>query len=161
MTVRYSELGTSRLGARPDEPGPGCRPSPARADRKDQARIEAVMAQEDPLGRLLELLELLAIGVGCRVDGLTEHGDHAVVKRPHLLTGFDMDQHWKPTGKQYVSRVSADVVLAAVKEACGKEEAAAMSKLRKPELVARAEPLLTAKKWLPKVLRIPKAKKGT
>lgn len=131
---------------------------------KDQLRVKAVLGQKDPLGWLMEqtqdqLLELLAIGVGTRFDGMTERGTHAGIDRLHQVIDFNMQDHWKPTAKQYLSRVSSAVVLKAVTEACGKKEAATLANLRKADLIAHAEPLLTAKKWLPKPLRLPSLKK--
>lgn len=134
---------------------------------EDQKRIKEVIKRPDLLKWLValpvaKLLELLALGVGTTFDGTVTRGTNAGVDRLHTLIGFDMADHWKPDPKQYLGRVSSEVVLKAVAEACGKKEAAPLAKLKKKDLVARAGPLLTAKKWLPKPLRkaVKKVKDG-
>lgn len=165
---RHSDAGLLRLAGTsvcdPLHAAPNLAPDLIKQAEVDRDRIAAVMRQADPLAWLLDqpqsvLLELLAIGVASRFDGHVDRGTHAGVERMHKRLGFDMADYWEPTAQQFLGRVSSEVVLKAVADACGKREAAELKNLKKAELVARAEPLLTAKRWLPKPLRTPAEKK--
>lgn len=80
---------------------------------------------------------------------------------PHLLhadrlataLGLDMTQWWQPTAASYLGRISKARILEAVTEACSKEAAENLAKLKKDALAARAEEKLAGTGWLPVVLR--------
>lgn len=69
--------------------------------------------------------------------------------------GLDMRADWSATAGAYLSRVTKARVLEAVAEAAGAEAAERLSGLRKADMVAAAEPLVTQAKWLPPLLRSP------
>jgi ParB family chromosome partitioning protein len=65
--------------------------------------------------------------------------------------GLDMTADWSATGASYLSRVTKARVLEAVGEAAGAEAAGRIEGLKKPDMVAAAEPLMAG--WLPPLLR--------
>ena len=60
---------------------------------------------------------------------------------------------FQPTADAYFGRVSKGFILAAINEAKG-SHAPSLDKLKKAELAARAEALVTGTGWLPVPLRI-------
>jgi ParB family chromosome partitioning protein len=64
-----------------------------------------------------------------------------------------MSQWWEPTAESYLHQVPKALILEAVRESHSEEAAAPLEKLKKDELVARAEALLAGRGWLPAVLR--------
>jgi ParB family chromosome partitioning protein len=72
-----------------------------------------------------------------------------------LATALDLDMtaYWKPTAGRYLDRVTKAHVLAAVAEGLSGEAAGRLAGLRKPEMVAAAEPMLVQTPWLPALLR--------
>ena len=72
-----------------------------------------------------------------------------------LATALDLDMtaYWKPTAGRYLDRVTKAHVLAAVTEGVSAEAAGRIAGLRKPEMVAAAEPMLVQTPWLPALLR--------
>jgi ParB family transcriptional regulator, chromosome partitioning protein len=88
------------------------------------------------------------------------------VERPNALRGtlshgralatslaLDMRDYWAPTASDYLERVSKAVILDAVREAVSDQAAENLSRLKKLDMAAMAEPLLLADKWLPQLLR--------
>jgi ParB family chromosome partitioning protein len=67
-------------------------------------------------------------------------------------TGLDMTAYWQPNAANYLTRVSKDRILEALREG-GTEDVATIAKLKKPAMAEAAEKLLTGKGWLPAVLR--------
>jgi ParB family chromosome partitioning protein len=63
---------------------------------------------------------------------------------------------WAPTSDNYLGRVSKARILEAVREAKGEQAAQAIAGLRKAEMVAQAEQLLSGAGWLPEPLRTAK-----
>lgn len=74
-----------------------------------------------------------------------------------VAVNLDLAPDWSATGAAYLSRVTKARVLEAVREAAGGEAAERLSGLKKPEMVAAAEPLVVDAKWLPPLLRAPVA----
>ncbi|ARS70997.1 ParB/RepB/Spo0J family partition protein, partial [Sinorhizobium meliloti] len=66
---------------------------------------------------------------------------------------LDMSQHWKPTVRSYLGRVTKAHILAAVREACGNEAAERIADLKKAAMAEAAEQLLGESDWLPPLLR--------
>ncbi len=66
---------------------------------------------------------------------------------------LDMSQHWKPTVRSYLGRVTKSHILAAVREACGNEAAERIADLKKTPMAEAAEQLLGQTDWLPPLLR--------
>jgi ParB family chromosome partitioning protein len=106
-------------------------------------------------------LSLLAHCVSLSVNGV-----HGFERRPaawthadQLATALDLDMAdwWAPTAERYLARVTKAHTLAAVREAVSPEAAERLTGLKKDALVAAAEPPLVAARWLPSLLRTPKA----
>lgn len=75
-----------------------------------------------------------------------------------LATALDLDMtvYWKPTAARYLDRVTKAHVLAAVTQGVSPEAAGRIAGLKKPDMVAAAEPLLLETAWLPALLRTAK-----
>ncbi len=67
--------------------------------------------------------------------------------------GLDMSQHWRPTVRSYLGRVTKAHILAAVREACGNEAAERIADMKKAPMADAAEQLLGETDWLPPLLR--------
>ncbi|PVM82075.1 ParB/RepB/Spo0J family partition protein [Caulobacter endophyticus] len=105
---------------------------------------------------------LLAHCVSLTLDGLRswERREASVLAHVETLaTALDLDMrvYWKPTAVRYLDRVTKAHVIAAVGEAVSSEAAARLSGLKKPDMVAAAEPQLVEAGWLPAVLRTAKS----
>jgi ParB family chromosome partitioning protein len=70
-----------------------------------------------------------------------------------LNNSLDMAQWWKPTKERYLGRVSKGLILEAVREGVSPAAAQSLEKLKKDQLVARAEERLAGKGWVPSILR--------
>ncbi|MFB0690367.1 ParB N-terminal domain-containing protein [Agrobacterium pusense] len=66
---------------------------------------------------------------------------------------LDMSQHWRPTVRSYLGRVTKAHILAAVREACGDEAAERIADMKKAPMAEAAEQLLRGTGWLPPLLR--------
>lgn len=66
---------------------------------------------------------------------------------------LDMSQHWRPTVRSYLGRVTKAHILAAVREACGNEAAERIADMKKAPMAETAEQLLGQTDWLPPLLR--------
>lgn len=66
---------------------------------------------------------------------------------------LDMSQHWRPTVRSYLGRVTKAHILAAVREARGNEAAERLADLKKAPMAEAAEQLLGDTNWLPHILR--------
>ena len=70
--------------------------------------------------------------------------------------GLDMAKAgWSPTADSYLGRVTKAQILAAVREAKGEKAADRIAGLKKPDMVAAAEELLSGTGWLPEPLGTP------
>jgi ParB family chromosome partitioning protein len=67
--------------------------------------------------------------------------------------GLDMCQHWRPTARSYLGRVTKAHILAAVREAFGDEAAERIADMKKSPMAEAAEQLLAKTDWLPPLLR--------
>jgi ParB family chromosome partitioning protein len=100
-----------------------------------------------------ELCDLLALCVALSLNAVTAtEGDHASDAIAEAV-GLDMVDWWEVSAAGYLQHVPKARILGVVIEAVSPSEAAAMSKLKKGELVARAEVALAGKRWLPSPLR--------
>jgi ParB family chromosome partitioning protein len=64
-----------------------------------------------------------------------------------------MSEHWRPTVRSYLGRVTKAHILAAVREACGNEAAERIADMKKAPMADAAEQLLGETDWLPPLLR--------
>jgi ParB family chromosome partitioning protein len=111
---------------------------------------------------------LLAHCVSLTLDGVKSWERRPLTVMAHVETlatalNLDMRAYWKPTAARYLDRVTKAQIVAAVTDGVSAEAAGRLSGLKKPEMVAAAEPLLVAAGWLPAVLRTvaPKVEPGT
>ncbi|MCH6484282.1 ParB/RepB/Spo0J family partition protein [Pseudoxanthomonas sp. LH2527] len=101
-------------------------------------------------------LELQAALVVAHFDGATgSDRGHEGVDAIHLITDFNMAQHWSPEVDNFAGRIHADLLAQGVTEAKGKDQAATLSGLKKDERAALGAKLLAGTGWLPKLLRGP------
>lgn len=70
-----------------------------------------------------------------------------------MRVDLDMAPDWSADGQRYLARVTKARILEAVGEAAGPEAAARLEALKKPDMVAAAEPLMEGTGWLPPLLR--------
>lgn len=105
-----------------------------------------------------ELLELLAYEVAVLYNAVHGAGGKPGTDSNRLAEalGLNMVEWWAPTSATFLESVPSAVIIAAVAEACGKQQAGALTGLKKKDLVvAKAEQLLAGTGWLPKPLRGP------
>ena len=139
------------------EDGPACR----RIDARHGAWARQLPQAPDALWAFVVALDTdsrLAIFAHC--VGLSADAVRGWQGRPMALAqadalaiqvGLDMTADWSATGSSYLSRVTKARVLEAVGEAAGAEAAGRIEGLKKPDMVAAAEPLMGG--WLPPLLR--------
>ncbi|PIB92616.1 ParB/RepB/Spo0J family partition protein [Caulobacter sp. FWC2] len=101
---------------------------------------------------------LLAHCVSLTLDGVKSWERRPATVLAHvetLATALDLDMraYWKPTAMRYLDRVTKAQIVAAVGDGVSGEAAARLTGLKKPDMVAIAEPLLVEAGWLPAVLR--------
>jgi len=101
---------------------------------------------------------LLAHCVSLTLDGVRSWVRRPKTELAHVETlasalDLDMRAYWAPTATHYLDRVTKAQIMAAVTEGVSAEAAARLSGLKKPDMVAAAEPLLVHAGWLPAVLR--------
>ncbi len=102
-------------------------------------------------------LDLLAFLTAASLNAVQEHGKPAIPNshQIHQALRLDMTDYWEATAEAYLSRVPAAKVLAAVREAVSPEAADALTRLKKADLVRKAERKLCDLGWLPAPLRFP------
>lgn len=106
-------------------------------------------------------LALLAHCVACSVDAVRRPnaGKRALSHANQLAEALalDMAKWWQPTGASYLTRVSKERILEAVREGVSEKDAGDIAGLKKDAMVDHAERLLAGTDWLPAVLRAPEA----
>lgn len=68
--------------------------------------------------------------------------------------GLDMTGYWQPSATNYLTRVSKERILEALREG-GATDLETVARLKKPAMAAAAEAALLGKGWLPQLLRTP------
>ncbi|WP_246226040.1 ParB/RepB/Spo0J family partition protein [Chelativorans xinjiangense] len=81
---------------------------------------------------------------------------HQTADRLATAVSLDMAEHWTPTVRTYLGRVTKAHILAAVREAVSDEAADRLSSMKKQPMAEAAEQLLTATGWLPAMMRTAK-----
>jgi ParB family transcriptional regulator, chromosome partitioning protein len=66
---------------------------------------------------------------------------------------LDVADWWRPTAAGFFMRVKREQAIAALVEATGANDAAALGKLKKSELAAEAEKRLADCRWLPAIFK--------
>ena len=67
--------------------------------------------------------------------------------------GLDMANWWSPTAENYFSRIKRDQILTAIVEATAKPAPERLKSLKKKDLAAEAESMLTGTRWIPPTIR--------
>ena len=146
-------------------PGLGDTPSARSIDARTERWTKALpKAPEDLWDALVEfdLDSREALFAHCvaltlnAVDEAYNHRPRALAHADLLATRLGLDMAaagWTPTAGAYLGRVTKARICEAVREAKGEDAADRIAGLRKPEMVAAAEELLSGTGWLPEVLR--------
>lgn len=74
-------------------------------------------------------------------------------KKLTSAVAFYLSAHWTSTVQTYLSRITKERILAAVREAIFDDAATRFADLTRPEMAQAAEQLLVGTGWLPSVLR--------
>ena len=78
---------------------------------------------------------------------------HATADRLATALALDMTEHWMPTVRTYLGRVTKALILAAVREAVSDEAADRIAGMKKQPMAEAAEQLLAGTGWLPPLMR--------
>lgn len=81
-----------------------------------------------------------------------ERADHGGILAQAVT--LNMTAYWQPTVASYLSRVSKERILEAVREGVSEQAAQNIASLKKQQMAEAAEKLLADKGWLPDLLRI-------
>jgi ParB family chromosome partitioning protein len=126
----------------------------------EHAAIEAMLPKKfsDLLAFLLTkttpVPRLLAYCVALSVDGITNVEDDRRIAPLAEALNLNMATRWTAKADNYLSKISADSIRAAMADAgASKAEISATSNMKKQELIATAAPLLGRTNWLPKFMR--------
>lgn len=95
-------------------------------------------------------LSLNAVQPSVRRTRAHDHADAIA-----LRLGLDMTAYWSVGVDSYLGRVTKGLVLEAVREATSPADASRIEMLKKPEMAAQAEVILSGTGWLPPPLRRP------
>jgi len=150
---------------------PGIDESPeGRASSDRQAKLAGLLPENvqdlwDTLQALPQdqLMQLLAHCAALTIDGVVRPGGNSPSTLKHAeklaeAVSLDMAGHWQPTAANYFGQVTKAAILEAVSEGASKQAAKQLVELKKPAMAEAAERLLADKKWLPQVLRLPRAR---
>jgi ParB family transcriptional regulator, chromosome partitioning protein len=101
-----------------------------------------------------DVIALLAHCTALFTDAIGQSGptDGAVILAKSA--GLDMRDYWQPTSEAFLKRVPKGVILDALREVDATLDLSPFEKAKKAELIAMAEPILVAAKWLPASLRL-------
>lgn len=164
ITVSASEIALDRAS-----PSVGTSPAAAAFARR-HAHWQTQMPECEKLPAWLngltrsDRLRLLGHCVSLTVDALHASmqrlGTEADSNRLAGSLGLDMTRWWRPTGDNFLSRLTKAQVLAAVSQGVSPEAGQRLAGLKKDALVAEAERLLKDTRWLPRPLQ-PQASEDT
>lgn len=133
------------------------------AEKEFRAQHEAwetrLRGVEDTFAWLLketdaDVLALLAHCAAWSVSAISQHAPAAPTIGLAAAAGLDMRDYWQPTGEAFLKRVSKAIIIDALRQ---DEDPAAdlaeFEKAKKADLVAKAAPILTQRRWIPALLR--------
>jgi ParB family chromosome partitioning protein len=132
-------------------------------------RIEAIKATLPPATGLfawllsvddVKVVELLTASTSLTIDAVMHSRAAKDPAADELVAalGVDFADHWAPTRETFLAHVPRATIEHVIRQACSEADVKKLDGLKKDEVVAVAEELLATKRWLPKVLRGPKAK---
>lgn len=105
-------------------------------------------------------LDLLAVCVAHTIDTQATREESDVHVRAHELgaaVDLDMADWWEPTAGSYLASVPKSRRMDAVREVAGDAAAERISTMKKDTMIGAAEEYLAGRRWLPAILRDPKA----
>lgn len=105
------------------------------------------------LGSQLELLSLLVANRVDLVSGNINAPGHSEILVSRYLSDEQIAKHWRPYRDTFLGSVSKPVIMDALAEACGQDEADKLATMKKGEAIDHAEPLLVESNWLPAPMR--------
>lgn len=105
------------------------------------------------LGSQLELLSLLVANRVDLVSGNINAPGHSEILVNRYLSDEQIAKHWRPYRDTFLGSVSKPVIMDALAEACGQDEANKLATMKKGEAIDHAEPLLVESNWLPAPMR--------
>ncbi|MDG3444575.1 ParB/RepB/Spo0J family partition protein [Nitrospirillum amazonense] len=112
--------------------------------------------------RLALLAHVVSYGINAIDEVTYSYGpytsplDQRLADADHLaaVANLDMATHWEPTTENYLARVTKSAIVTAVREGCGDERASLIEHLKKQQMAAEAQRLLSGTGWLPPQLRV-------
>jgi ParB family transcriptional regulator, chromosome partitioning protein len=107
---------------------------------------------EERMGLLAHCVSLSANAIRAPRRSNDEANAHADILAREV--GLDMTAYWQPTSASYLTRVSKERILEALREG-GIDDTATIARLKKPAMAEAAEAALLGKGWLPALLRRP------
>lgn len=98
-------------------------------------------------------MELLALCAAMALNAVTSGAQAHPADAIAAAVGLDMADWWTATGTSYLAQVPKALIVGAVAEAVSAQAGSGLTKLKKAEVVAKAEALLAGTRWLPGPLR--------
>jgi ParB family chromosome partitioning protein len=99
------------------------------------------------------VLSLLAHCTAACVSAVCNSGPGVEARDIAERAGLDMREYWSANGESYLKRVPKALILDALREVDASLDLTEFSKSKKGALIAMAEPILVAARWLPPMLR--------
>jgi ParB family chromosome partitioning protein len=100
-----------------------------------------------------DVIALLAHCTALNTDVIGQSGPSHDAVALASAAALDMRDYWQPTAEAFLKRVPKGVILNALREVNPALDLAPFEKAKKGELIAMAEPILVAAKWVPAALR--------
>jgi ParB family chromosome partitioning protein len=105
------------------------------------------------------ILDLLAFLVAQTINVVQlphQQSDEVHLQGANALSkalGLDMANWWAPTAENYFGRIKRDQILAAITEATARPAPERLRALKKKDLAAEAESMITGTRWVPPTIR--------
>jgi ParB family chromosome partitioning protein len=100
-----------------------------------------------------DVIALLAHCTALNTDVIGQSGPSEEAVALARAAALDMRDYWQPTADAFLKRVPKGIIIDALREANPALDLAPFEKAKKGELIAMAEPILIAAKWVPAPLR--------
>ena len=105
------------------------------------------------------ILDLLAFSVAQTINAVQlphQPADERHLRGANALSkalGLDVANWWSPNAENYFSRIKRDQILTAILDATAKPAPERLKSLKKKDLAAEAESMLTGTRWIPPTIR--------
>ncbi len=100
-----------------------------------------------------DVIALLAHCTALNIDMTGQSGPSDETQAIANAVQLDMRDYWQPTAEAFLKRVPKGIILDALREVNPTLDVAPFEKAKKGDLIAMAEPILVAAKWVPTLLR--------